>query len=364
MMFYSGLLQKELKKVGVDFKDFDLLIDPHDLSRYDPSPHFKQLNEDFRKLDAQIQNKILSGNYQEFKEIDGINEFRGEVYRFMDHFGHMSDSGNDFSEATWRENPELILKLIANFKVTEDKIMKVMDFEKVPFHGFHRWVVSHIYRQTREFVLFREKISFVYTFGYGLFRDYFLSLADHFVSRGILDRPEDIFCLYYEEIKEITVSEQLTKNYRELIKQREAEMEKSRDYYLPPIIYGDQVPPLHAADVKKLTGFSTSGGYYTGKVKVVNRISEFHKIQEGDVLVVPFTDVSWTPLFAKVGGVVSESGGMLSHSSIIAREYKIPAVVSVEGATQLKDDTQVTVDGYKGVVIVHAPQGDMDFPSK
>jgi pyruvate,water dikinase len=71
------------------------------------------------------------------------------------------------------------------------------------------------------------------------------------------------------------------------------------------------------------------------------------------VLVIPYSEVSWSPLFARAGAVVAESGGLLSHSSIIAREYNIPAVVSVEGATRLEDDVIVTVDGHKGEVIIH-----------
>jgi phosphohistidine swiveling domain-containing protein len=68
------------------------------------------------------------------------------------------------------------------------------------------------------------------------------------------------------------------------------------------------------------------------------------------VLVVPFADVSWTPLFARAGAVVSESGGMLSHASIIAREYGIPAVVSVQGACSMADGTMVSVDAFQGTV--------------
>jgi len=75
-------------------------------------------------------------------------------------------------------------------------------------------------------------------------------------------------------------------------------------------------------------------------------------MEPGDVLVIPFSDVGWTPLFAKAGAVVAESGGILSHSSIVAREYGIPAVVSVPNACQLQDGTLVTVDGFQGVVSI------------
>jgi pyruvate,water dikinase len=81
-------------------------------------------------------------------------------------------------------------------------------------------------------------------------------------------------------------------------------------------------------------------------------MNDFHKLCEGDVLVIPFSDVAWTPLFTKAGAIVAESGGFLSHSSIIAREYEIPAIVSVSSACTLKNDTLVTIDGYQGEIII------------
>jgi pyruvate,water dikinase len=86
---------------------------------------------------------------------------------------------------------------------------------------------------------------------------------------------------------------------------------------------------------------------------VVRGIQDFDKLRSGDVLVIPFSDVGWTPLFARAGAVISESGGMLSHSSIVAREYNIPAIVSVPQACQLLDDSIVSVDGFKGEIFVH-----------
>jgi pyruvate,water dikinase len=70
-----------------------------------------------------------------------------------------------------------------------------------------------------------------------------------------------------------------------------------------------------------------------------------------DILVVPFTDVSWTPLLIGVGGIVSETGGQLSHTSIVAREYGLPAVVNVKRATRIiRDGQTIRVDGSHGRV--------------
>jgi pyruvate,water dikinase len=70
------------------------------------------------------------------------------------------------------------------------------------------------------------------------------------------------------------------------------------------------------------------------------------------IVVIPFSDVSWTPVFARCGGIISESGGVLSHASIVAREYGIPAITSVSGAMGLPDGTRVSLDGYRGEVKV------------
>ncbi|SFH09179.1 pyruvate, water dikinase [Desulfotomaculum arcticum] len=107
------------------------------------------------------------------------------------------------------------------------------------------------------------------------------------------------------------------------------------------------------ADAQLLKGIAASAGRYTGPVRVILDESEFHKIQAGDVLICPITSPVWSVLFPIVGALVTDSGGFLSHSAIIAREYRIPAVVAAGNATQLLRDGQVvTVDGLAGTITV------------
>ena len=89
----------------------------------------------------------------------------------------------------------------------------------------------------------------------------------------------------------------------------------------------------------------------TGMARLIRGPEEFGKLQNGDILVAPLTNPVWTPLFAIASGVVTEVGGILSHGAIVAREYGIPAVMSVAGATRLVQEGQMmTVDGSKGIV--------------
>lgn len=104
-------------------------------------------------------------------------------------------------------------------------------------------------------------------------------------------------------------------------------------------------------DTRTLTGVAASPGRYQGTVRVIESEAQFSTLQPGDVLVCKGTRSSWSVLFPLVGAVVADSGGVLSHAAIIAREYRIPAVVATSVATNvLRDGQSVIVDGTAGVV--------------
>ena len=82
-------------------------------------------------------------------------------------------------------------------------------------------------------------------------------------------------------------------------------------------------------------------------------VPDFGRVAAGDIIVIPFSDVAWTPLFARAAGVVAEAGGILSHASIVAREYGIPCIVSVHGACDaIPDGEMVVLDGMAGTILV------------
>jgi phosphohistidine swiveling domain-containing protein len=105
------------------------------------------------------------------------------------------------------------------------------------------------------------------------------------------------------------------------------------------------------AHARKLTGIAASPGRYRGTVHVIEGEHEFAKLEPGDVLVCPITSPVWSVVFPNVGALVTDTGGLLSHPAIIAREYRVPAVVATGNATELLADGQVvTVDGTTGTV--------------
>lgn len=353
MMMYNRVLSNQFKKIGVDLSQLDLVAELPELSDYDPNHHLYILHKKFKSFDEGVQEEIRKSNYKDFLKLPEIKEFQQDVSNFLEQFGQFSDNGNDFSATPWRESPDLILDLITDFTPTSMNPDGKVLFSDLDLSGIQRAKMGLFYRRARDFRLLREKISSSYTYGYGLFRYYYLALGEHLVRRGMLDDAQDVFYLHDNEIRHLATNQHTDFDARKIVAKHKEDIKRFENITLPSVIYGDDAPPVEDATLEKLVGVPTSIGHYTGKVSVVRGIKDFNKVQQGDVLVIPYSDVGWTPLFTRAGAVVAESGGLLSHSSIVAREYNIPAVVSVAGATQLQDQTLVTVNGHNGEVLIH-----------
>ena len=142
-------------------------------------------------------------------------------------------------------------------------------------------------------------------------------------------------------------------DYRDRVRHRRREMEETKDIVLPVVIFGDEAPEPETGQSRNHSGTGTSSGSYTGKTRVVKSVSDFETVEKGDIILIPFSDVSWTPVLAKAGAIVSETGGMLSHCSIIAREMGIPSLVSVPNACVIGSGLTATVNGSNGVLTIH-----------
>jgi phosphohistidine swiveling domain-containing protein len=356
LRLYEALLRRGMERAGLDYAALDLVTGLVDLEPYDLPAKLTHLKDRFCQLDERAQQEIRQCTYAEFGELEGVDEFRADVAALLLQFGYLSDSFTNFSNVTWREQPELILRLIADYPAPPTTVMPRVQFDQLPIGWLKRQQLRLFYRRARQFRIFREAFSAVYGHGLGLIRSTSLALGAHFVRQGWIDERDDVFYLYEDEIRQAVEDAMNGGALSSLVARRKAEIALSMDAELPEVIYGDQDPPLLPRSKHLLQGMATSPGYYTGTVKVITGIIDFGKLAAGDILVVPYSDVAWTPLFARAGAVVAESGGMLSHSSIIAREYGIPAVVSVEGALSLVDSATVTVNGYTGEVVLHAEE--------
>jgi pyruvate,water dikinase len=112
-------------------------------------------------------------------------------------------------------------------------------------------------------------------------------------------------------------------------------------------------PSKDKSEANTVKGFAGSAGVVRGRARVIRSLAEAGRLQPGDVLVAPATEPPWTPLFATAAAVVTDNGGVLSHTAVVAREFRIPAVVGTGRATSTFSDGQLLeVDGDAGVVRV------------
>jgi pyruvate,water dikinase len=286
---------------------------------------------------------------------------------FIQKFGHRSTS-LDISIATFAEDRNYILELVQQYQtispelspkkrqkdfvqLRQERCESILQILSQQHFGFlKKKFLKILMNWSEQFMLLRENQRHYWHQSLAINRKIFLEFGKRFVHRGWLEHPERIFFLTRQEIKSIIFSDMLVPKTK--IEQRLQLHSRWQKIQAPALI--DQANPLQLDDdfvSKKLTGIAASPGLAGGKARVLTSLDEMKQIQSGEILVVPTTDPGWTPLFSIINGLVMEVGGVLSHGSIIAREFGIPAVTSVQQATSLiSSGMSITVDGNKGVV--------------
>jgi pyruvate,water dikinase len=345
---YGALLRAQLSPYGLTLADVDLLTEGIDHDHgLDPNPHLDRLAERVAALDESQREAIGRDGYEAVPE-----DLRDEIDRFLDRFGHFSDSGNDFSVAPWREMPDTVVRMIASRSAAMRAVDRVQwSTAEMVMPAWRRPLTRVIHARATTFMRYRDEVSSLYTYGYGQFRRYFLEIGRRLVERDVLERPDDVMYLTVDELASAFLGGDGS-TAAGLVNARRREIDEVADLVMPDIIFGDDFVPAIGADDGRTQwrGTPTSRGTHRGVTRVVAGITDFERVADGDILVIPFSDVGWTPLFGRAGAVVAESGGMLSHSSIVAREYGIPCVVSVTGAMGIPDGVHAVVDGYRGLV--------------
>ena len=200
--------------------------------------------------------------------------------------------------------------------------------------------------------------------GHPLIRRMLKELGKRFVAGGAINDVNDIFWLEEHEVEELV--DALEKGgplpiFADHIPSRktvhQAALQMTPPVALPlkgffqKFIKGGET---QEKDGKiELRGLAASPGNITAPACILFGPEDFHKMKPGDVLVATTTTPAWTPLFAMASAVVTDIGGPLSHSSIVAREYGIPAVMAARNATRLIQSGQmITVDGKAGIVTI------------
>jgi phosphohistidine swiveling domain-containing protein len=289
--------------------------------------------------------------------------------QFLATYGHRSINELDMGVPRWSEDPTYLFGVLATYlhlsdsalapdrqfqRAAEEAETILVELTRRARHvsRLRGLLVGFFLRRARALGGLREVPRFALALLLAQARTILLPAGEALVQTGRLDRAADIFFLSLPEVYTALDGADLRQTVRERRTQYEQERARRR---VPLVLLSDGTVPTvepAAADAgdEHLRGTPASPGRATGPARVLHDPHAAH-IAPGEILVAPSTDPGWTPLFLSAGGLVMETGGVMSHGAIVAREYGIPAVVGVAGATEhIRTGQSVTVDGTAGVV--------------
>ncbi len=319
--------------------------------------------------DEDLMDKINSCVY-EVDEIISLNpEFKKEFNQFIHDYGHRSNT-REILYPRWREDKAYVLGVIKllsssdldlrkNEKESREhrcKTEKLVNkrIRKLKGGLIKARLFGMVLNLAQTYLTFRENQRFY--LDHLLFRQrlMLLDMGRRLKEADIIDEMDDVFFLYEEELFQLFKEKSLNDfNVREEILERKKEFYKYRSSLPPKFIkngieFDDTITEYHEDAVY---GAAASPGTFHGLARVVESIEELSLLENDEILITSNTDPAWTAVFSKIGGLITETGGILSHGAVISREYRIPAVTAVKGATkQFKTGDILLVDGNEGVV--------------
>jgi pyruvate,water dikinase len=310
-------------------------------------------------------------------ESDDGRAFRGAVEEFLDTYGWRSNEF-DIASPTWKEDPTTVFKIVKDYLHRQDYdpeaefkslVSARMARERVLMDSLSGAGQAETLRQAltgaQQYLPVQEDHNFyIDQQGSAVQRVPILEAGRRLHGKGLLADPSDVFYLHYDELQDLLRGRR--GNAQELASRRRSEQEEDRKLTPPPAI-GTPLPPEvqqnpmtgkffgedppKSADPRIINGNGASAGKYTGTARVVLSLDDSDRLAPGEVLVCPATMPPWTPLFGIAAAVVTDHGGVLSHTAIVAREYQIPAVVGTKvGTSLIQDGQKITVDGGNGTV--------------
>ena len=337
-----------------------------------------EMARDIRR-DAQARRAVENGRAEELAALFVEGKLPAAVMRtverFLEIYGGRGLGEIDIGRERWAEDPTHVFEMLINFLQIEDEdrapdavfarsarsAEQAVDELAAAVRGtrggrIKARLVRLFAGRARQLMGARESPKFFAVRMMYKIRRELLRIGREFAAAGELERADDLFYLTTAELR--AFAEGAGRPWWEMIAQRrEAHRREIRRRQIPRLLLSDGrafyegISDASPAD-GRIVGSPVSPGVAEGRVRVV-RDPRTAGLQPGEILVCPGTDPSWTPLFLSAGALVMEVGGMMTHGSVVAREYGIPGVVGVNAATtRLKTGQRVRVDGSRGVVEV------------
>ncbi|MDQ2693644.1 MAG: PEP-utilizing enzyme, partial [Chloroflexota bacterium] len=315
---------------------------------------------------TELAARYLSGSLPE--------AVQAAITDFMHRYGMRGVGEIDLGQPRWREEPTSIMQTIQSYiQIPEEHapdvlfqrgaeaaaraIERLVDQARQSTGGeIKARLVRAAARRARVLLGLRESPKFFIIRLMGILRENLLASGEEFMQAGVIEKPEDLFFLHFDELQALADREH--RDWRALVAERRNIYEReNRRRQVPRVLVSDGrtfyegIGMLNDTD-SVISGSPVSPGVVEGVVHIILD-PRGAQLVPGEILVCPGTDPAWTPLFMAASGLITEVGGMMTHGSVVAREYGIPAVVGVhEATTRLKDGQRIRVDGTAGKIIV------------
>jgi len=315
--------------------------------------------------------RVRDDNFlDELVKFIGGQEAREAIYTYLNRFGMRCVGEIDITRTPWSEKPAVLVPMIlSNIKNFEPnagkrkfeqgrqealkKEQELLDrLKQLPDGEQKANETKRMIDLVRNLIGYREYPKYAIVSTYLVYKQALLKEAEQLVQASVIRQKENIYYLSFEELREVVRTKKLDQR---IISERKDEY-KLYERLIPPRIItsdGEIIAGSYKREnlpVDAIAGLAVSAGVIEGRARVILNIEDA-ALEDGDILVTPFTDPSWTPLFVSIKGLVTEVGGLMTHGAVIAREYGLPAVVGVENATKLiKDGQRIRVNGTEGYV--------------
>ncbi|MGW9435136.1 rifamycin-inactivating phosphotransferase [Streptomyces sp. NPDC055607] len=315
--------------------------------------------------------RVGDGDFlDELPKLPGGAGARDAVEAYLDRYGMRCVGEIDITRPRWRERPAALLPAILdnvrNFgpgaaerrfeqgrrtalEKERDVLARLRD---LPDGERKAAETKRMIDRVRTFAGYREYPKYGIVSRYAVYKRALLEEAARLVRAGVLSDAEDVFHLTFQEFREAVRTRRVDEG---LVRRRE-EAYRAHRALTPPRVLTSDGEALNGsyrrddAPAGALVGLAVSAGTVEGRARVVLDMEEAD-LEAGDILVTAYTDPSWSPVFVGITGLVTEVGGLMTHGAVIAREYGLPAVVGVDGATRLiRDGQRIRVHGTDGYV--------------
>ncbi|MCP4754748.1 MAG: hypothetical protein GY866_28030 [Proteobacteria bacterium] len=308
-------------------------------------------------------NRLL---YENLRKDENSGRFNEILDLFLATYGHRAVCEAEFRNPCWREDPAQVLGLVRNYLQTDvtspeevrtrqnklgEKAAQRIETISLP----KQIILKYTLRKVRLYIELRERLKDMVVLRSDRARRIYAEIRQRLLDRGDLENPDDLFFLIWREVDALIGGRLSPEEVKKTVSRRRRDFDWCEHVQVPKIQDGAaRTSTTHELPSdQQLKGIGVSPGIVEGRARVIHDLRTESHIESGEILIAPVTDAGWTPLFINAGGLVVAVGGLLSHGSVVAREYGLPAVVGVSDATRrIKTGDRVRLDGSSGTVTI------------